>query len=257
MTCQHAPSQRGWRLCSRACLVFSLQGAAAAQRPPWAHGLKSPALEAAAVWGLLHLPAPPCQSLHTVKVPPSRRTSVFGWNSRPASQCSRRQWTSGCFLPRSPPYVQRAPRPCFLSSLAFCALPRSLTYVLGCGIGWKQQEMRAASAISVGKNLGCRLSAFRWVLWEYSRSCEVNFQEVLPPFLASSYKWSCVHVWELITHVLDEGRNEWLFSGAKTLGWWGAGAVGNRCWAQGLKSEDMSFRLEFSANEPRELFYCL
>ena len=236
MTCQHAPSQRGWRLCSRACLVLSLQGAAAAQRLPWAHGLKSPALEAAAV----------CLSSRVCFICPHHHASLSTlWKCLPPAEhlCLDETLAPlhsapegselGCFLPRSPPYVQRAPWPCFLSSVAFCALPRSLTYVLGCGIGWKQQEMRAASAISVGKNLGCRLCVFRWVLWEYSRSCEVNFQEVLPPFLASSYKWSCLHIWELITHVLDEGRNEWLFSGVKTLGWWGAGAVGNRCWAQG------------------------
>lgn len=49
----------------------------------------------------------------------------------------------------------------FLTSLAFCTLPRSLTCVLGCGTGWEAtKEMSAASAISTGKNFGGRLQAF-------------------------------------------------------------------------------------------------
>lgn len=78
VTCQHAPSQRKWRLYSRARLVF-LCRSSRHQRLPWVHSLELPAPCAAAHHprACLICPLPSCRSLHTVKMSPSHRTSVF------------------------------------------------------------------------------------------------------------------------------------------------------------------------------------
>lgn len=124
----------------------------------------------------------------------------------------------------------------FLTSLAFCALPRSLILSLGVEQSGKQQRKWGQPVRLVRERIwgGRRLYAFHWVVWEYSRSYEVNFQKVLPTLLASCYKMELPAYQRALTHVLNERRSEWIivFAGARILGWWGAGAVGNRCWEQ-------------------------
>lgn len=94
---------------------------------------------------------------------------------RPTSQCSRKQWT-GCFLPWSPPDVQRAPLPCFLSPISILCPSQVIDMCVWGVESVAVRKWRQPVQSSMGKNTGVDCVLSRWVSWDYSRSCEVNFQ---------------------------------------------------------------------------------
>lgn len=218
VTCHRASSRRKRWLCPE-----PVGSSRCGERPPLRGSLESTA------WGCHSLPpeglfdlpsAIMLVSWHCKRLPPSEHLclDVPSPLLRVPDSTELRY-----FRPWSPPYIQRPPLPCFSSLIGILCPSQVIArwpWVWSKVGSSKGNEGRQCN--SHGKEFREGLQALHWVAWECSRSCEVNFSKFIPLLLLPCVRWGRLHIKALMTHALNEWRNEWmiLFPGDRLRGQW-------------------------------------